>query len=314
MPSELHQNLALLLREHLELTVELAIRAGVPITGTVLSIEETSCEFDDPLAPRSPVLADLALIIHTTTGTFGLIVEVQLNEDDQKEWTTVLYRAALRRRIESPAWSVVFSPEASVRRGLLQRMFRAEPELRPHVIMPELLPLIRDQNQATNDYPAAVLGVAMHSCEADIETAAFVIIRVLLRLAPSEYMRYIQAVSSSVGERVMQQVRERLPPEDLEPLSAFERRGSSFQRGLREGRAEGRAEGRVEGRMEGWAEARAAALESMQATLRDVLAARNLLIHEHTQARITAVTDLEQLRALIARAATTADSSSLFDD
>lgn len=310
MPSELHQNLVLLLREHLELTVELAIRAGVPITGTVLSIEETICEFDDPLDPCNPVVADLALIIHTTTGTFGLVVEVQLGDDAQKEWTTVLYRAALRRRIESPAWSVVFSPEASVRRGLLQRMFGAEPELRPYVIMPELLPPIWDQNQAVDDYPAAVLGVAMHSCEANIETAAFVIIRALLWLAPSDYIRYIQAVATSVGERVMQQVRERLPPEDLEPLSAFERRGSSFQRGLREGRAEGR----VEGRMEGWAEARAEVLASMQAAVQGVLAARNLLVSEGTQARITAVTDIDRLCTLITRAATIADSSSLFDD
>ena len=310
MPSELHQNLALVLREHLELTVELAIRAGVPITGTVLSIEETVCEFDDPLDPCNPVVADLALIIHTTTGTFGLVVEVQLGEDDQKEWTTVLYRAALRRRIESPAWSLIFSPEASVRRGFLQRMFRVEPELRPYVIMPELLPLIRDQNQAVDDYPAAVLGVAMHPCEADIETAALVIIRVLLRLAPSDYMRYIQAVSTSIGEGVMQQVRERLPPEDLEPLSAFERRGSSFQSGLREGRVEGR----VEGRMEGWAEARAEVLASMQSAVQDVLAVRNLLVSEGTQARITAVTDIDRLCSLIARAATIADSSSLFDD
>jgi hypothetical protein len=325
MPSELHQNLVLLLREHPEFTVELAMRAGVPIPGTILAIEETSCELDDPLDPCNPVRADLAFILRTTVGTFGLIIEVQLGNDGQKEWTIVLYRAALRRRLMAPAWAVVFSPSAAARRGLLRRMFAVEPELRPHVIMPDLLPLIADQHQVLVDYPAAILGVAMHPCGVNIVGCATLAVRALIQLAPRDHVRYIQLISTSVGDDIMQQVREQLPLEDREQLSAWERRGSTFQRGLREGRAEGRVEGRAEGRVEGRAEGRVegraegrvegrveGGAAALHMALQDVLTARGLLLDAPTQARIAAVTDPDELRRLITRAATLTVVAELF--
>jgi predicted ABC-type transport system involved in lysophospholipase L1 biosynthesis ATPase subunit len=64
--------------------------------------------------------------------------------------------------------------------------------------------------------------------------------------------------------------------------------------------------GRTEGREEG--------LAGMRAALRTVLEVRGLAIDEPIQVRIAACSDIEQLRVLIARAATTTRSADLFAD
>ena len=90
----------------------------------------------------------------------------------------------------------------------------------------------------------------------------------------------------------MQQVRAQLPPEDEEPLSAWERRGSSFVRGRQEGLEQG--------------------LSSMRATLRTVLEARGLSVDASTEAKIAACTDFDQLRELIASATPITAAAELF--
>ena len=45
------------------------------------------------------------------------------------------------------AWALVFSPDADTRTGVVERMFVEEPELRPHVVRPEMVPIIRDLDE-----------------------------------------------------------------------------------------------------------------------------------------------------------------------
>ena len=192
MPSATHQNFVLLFRNHPEFTFELSRCAGVPLSHGYERLEEVAAEFDDPLMIGKTVRADLALAGHVDgCPRRALAFEVQLGEDADKEWTVALYRTALRRRMRCPAWSVVFSPDPKVRRGMLERMFGEEPELRPHVVTPEMIPVVRDLDVALADYPWAVLSAAFHATGPDAVVCATVAIQALLRIAPEDYGRYI---------------------------------------------------------------------------------------------------------------------------
>lgn len=295
--SPTHQNFLLLFRRHPELTFELARRAGAPLPRAYQRFEEVSGEFDDPLQPGSSVRADLAMLGHLRQGKRrGLVLEVQLDIDLNKEWTLLLYRTGLRRRYKCPAWAVLFSPEANVRTSVIDRMFEHEPELRPFVITPKLIPIGQDLQAALDNYAWAVLSAAVHATGPHAVVTATVAIRALLRIAPEDYQRYIQLVSASVGETIMQQVRDQLPEDEQIELTDFERRGSTYARAHREGFREGLEQG----------------LQGLRAALRTVLEARELAIDEPIQQRIAACSSADELRELIVRAATITSTAELF--
>ena len=295
--SPTHQNFVLLFGSHPELTFELARRAGAPVAYDYERFEDAATEFDDPLT-GNPVRVDLALVGHVDADTRrGIALEVQLDVDLNKEWTMELYRAGLRRRHKCPAWVLVFTPEPSVRAAVLERMFVVEPELRPYVVTPEMIPIVQDLQVALDNYAWAVLAATVHNTGPQAVIGATMAIRALLRIAPDHHERYIQLVSASVGEKIMQQVREQLPPEEQWELTDFERRGSTYFRAHREGFKEGLEQGLEKG---------------LQAALRTVLEVRGLALDDHLQERIAACSDVVQLRELIARAATITTSEELF--
>lgn len=296
MPSRSHQTFLLLFRRHPELAFNLARCAGMPISGKIESIEAVSTEFDDPLNPGRAVLADLAFVADVEgIPRCGLVLEVQLDEDPNKEWTIALYRTAMRRRHKCPVWVALFSPNPRVRRQIRERMFAFEPELRPHVIMPEMIAPVVDLEVAMQDYAWAVLSVAMHPCGPHTVVSACVTIRALLRLAPEDFGRYIQLVIDSVGEEVMQLVRAQLPEAELEELSEWERRGSAYTRGVAHGREEGREEGRA----------------ALRAVLAEVMEARGLVADDLVEAKL-ATASIEQLRSMIGKAARVSTVNELF--
>jgi hypothetical protein len=304
MPSATHQNFVLLFRNHPDLGIELARRAGVPLLDGFARLEEVAAEFDDPLLTGNTVRADLALAGYEARTLAAdpnkprqaLVIEVQLGQEADKEWTIVLYRAGLRRKLKCSAWTIVFSPDAKVRAGVNERMFLEEPELRPQVVTPQMIPIIRDLDEAIANYPWAVLAVTMHPVGPHAVDCARVAIQALLCVAPEDYGRYIQLVAASVGEDVMQQVREQLPPDDREELSEWERRGSMFTRGHAEGLEQGLEQG----------------LTGLRAALRTVLEVRGLPIDDRTQTQIAACSDIDSLRELIGRAATITATDGLF--
>jgi flagellar biosynthesis/type III secretory pathway protein FliH len=111
----------------------------------------------------------------------------------------------------------------------------------------------------------------------------------------------------------MQHVREQLPPDDQVELTEFERRGSSFVRGHREGLEAGREQGLEEGREKGLEKGLEAGLQALRAALRSVLEVRGLSVDEQTQVRIAECSDMDTLRELIARAATITSITDLMD-
>src|SRR5690606_24290248 len=137
MPSPSHQDFRLLFGNHPEVAVELARRAGAPLGRQFDRYELVDAEIDDPLRPGNTLRADLPIVCHRRGNPHrGLIFEVQLGDDPDKEWSTVLYRAGLCYRIRRPAWAVMWIPDAAVREPMRTRGFLLEPELRPKFVTP----------------------------------------------------------------------------------------------------------------------------------------------------------------------------------
>ncbi|MFO7567372.1 MAG: hypothetical protein R6X02_32310 [Enhygromyxa sp.] len=299
MPSSTHQDLKLLFSNHPQVAFELARRARIPLGREFDRYEVTDAEFDDPLRPGNAVQADLAIVGHRGGKPHrGLVFEIQLGDDPRKEWSTDLYRAALRYRIRRPVGAVMFTPDPTVRELIRRRRFVHEPQLRPRLVTAKMVPDIRDLHAALADYPWAVLSATMRKqCGPGAVARALVAIQALLQLTPPHYERYIRLITSIVGRQVMDQVREQLPPQQRVVLSDLERRGSSFNLGLEEGREEGREEG----------------LASLRTALLQVLEARGLEIDEAAHERIAACSELAQLRELIVRAAIVSSVDELLD-
>jgi hypothetical protein len=316
MPTATHQAFVLLFRNHPAFAFELAGRAGAPLHGDYEQFEKVDAEFDDPLRAGNTVRADLAVVGQFGELRRGLVLEVQLGIDPDKEWTIALYRAALRRRERCSAWALVVSPEPKVRASFRERMFGAEPELRPHVVTPEMIPIIRDLDTAIANYPWAVLAAAFHATGPDAVLCATLAIRALLEVAPEDYGRYIQMISELIGENVMQQVREQLPPDDEGELSELERRGSAFTRGHREGFEEGvergLEQGLERGLEQGLEQGIEQGLEALRTALCNILTARGLPIHGPTLACIAACSTIDELAPLLERAATITSAEELF--
>ncbi len=312
MESPTHEDLVEFFHNHLELACELARRAGVPFGRDYARLELVHTEFRNPLRPGKRVRADTAIVAYTgKKPRRGLVFEIQLGDHWDKQWSVVLYRAGLRFRLKRPAWAVMFCPDAEVRRSLSRRGFRAEPELRPPLITPKMIPDIRDLDVAIADYPWAVLSAIMHGSGEGAVIRASVAIQALLHNVPRHHDRYIRVISDILGAKIMQQVRQQLPTRQRVQLSKLERRGGTFTLGLEEGREQGLEQGLEQGRKQGRAQGRKQAL---RAALRDVLEARGFALDGRTKSRVRGCASVEQLRGLIARASTISNIEELFGE
>ena len=288
MPSAIHQHLTFLFTSDPPLAFELARRAGAPIVARFEQIHAAATELDDPLAPGTSLRADLGLVGRLFgRARQGLVVEVQLGKDPGKEWSLPFYRGAVRWHLRCPAWVIVISPDPAVRAWLAEARFAEEPELRPLIITPEMVPPVG--LAAARRRPAeAVLAAVMRARDGDAVDHATVALQALLDVTPLGVERYVQLIAASVGEPVMNEIRTRLTPIDEDQLTEWERQGSSFVRGRREGRQEGRQEG----------------LEHLRAALRSVLRVRGFELDAQTLARIEACGSAERLCDAITAAAT----------
>ncbi|PRP92634.1 hypothetical protein ENSA5_48160 [Enhygromyxa salina] len=310
MPGKTHQNIRRLFRKFPDRVLAYAREAGARLELDHDLIHEISGEFDDPLGSSEPVRADLVIVGRNEGRPEGAIVlEIQKDKDPNKAWTMILYRAAVRRLLKCPAWNLVFSPDPEVLRWVREDLFQLEPELTPFVITPEMIPAIIDLESALADIPAAVLGVVMHGGDPEAVVSAAVTLQALFSIRPSDLGNYLQLVSASISEEVMQQARSHLSEEDDEELSEWERRSGAFTKGLREGREAGQREGRREGREEGREEGQR---DALRAVLANILEARGIGLDELTRTRIHACESLEDLKALVVRASTITTLDQLF--
>lgn len=166
MPSQLHEILADLVREHPELAITLLRRVlGVELGGAVEAhISSETLSEVEPAEYRADAVFELVRPGETKPAR-ALIVEVQLRPDPKKRLSWPMYQAGLRRRLQCPVLLVVVAPTASVARWCAEPIdvdgLRGS-VVRPLVVGPQNTPVVTAEAEAAQAPELAVLSVIAH--------------------------------------------------------------------------------------------------------------------------------------------------------
>jgi hypothetical protein len=311
MPGPIHQGLLFLLKFNPRIVFDLARHFDTHIGEGHRNFEAASNELPDPANKGNILHADwvVAALSGDKQGdqpVAGMAVEVQTSNDWLKGYSWLSYAAGIRRLFKCRGWTLVFAPDADVRR-FAQKMFETEPRASPWFVEPEMLPPIVDIEQALQDVDKAVLSVVFQARSIHGVTCARVALEALLQVAHPHRPVYVDLVHATLTEEQVQQIPKRLFDIDEDaPLGPMELTGAYYTRGLKAGREEGREAGREEGREEGVEQGQ---LLEARRVIERVLHRRGLALDQAQRQHIQSCDDLERLeswldKALIATAAT----------
>jgi hypothetical protein len=178
--------------------------------------------------------------------------------------------------------------------------------LRPIVLGPDAVPVIRDVSEATRSPELAVLSARVHGrsdAALEVGKAALAVVRTLDDDKAALYTEMV-LFSMRAATRVIL--------EDLMANGTYRYQSDFAKRYVAQGRAEGRAEGRDQGRVEGRDQGRVEGrAEGKALAVLAVLAARGVEVPAEVRAKILACTGAATLDAWIARAATANAASDL---
>jgi len=241
VPSQLHEALLLLFRNRPELAPELlrdALHQDLPAY-TEARIESADLTDIQPAEYR----ADLVVLLYDGKPVLGIIVEVQLPEDDDKPYSWPVYVAGLRARIRCPVCLLVVTAHESVARWAARSVeLGGGNRFSPLVLGPSGVPVVTDERAALADPELAVLSVMAHGQEPDERRAIQIAIAAMtasVGLDPDRAALYLDLVLASLGEAARKAL-QAMDPAKYEYQSEFARRWVS------QGRAEGEARGRAE--------------------------------------------------------------------
>jgi hypothetical protein len=205
MPSFDHEILVDLFREDGRLASELLRRcAGITIEHT--RVEHRSIDLSQ--VASTEYRADSVHVLHGRDGgaITAIIVEVQLDEDDDKLRTWPVYVAALRARLRCPAMLLVITRDATVTRWARRPIELGHPgfQLTPLVVDYADVPRITDLETASQLPQLAVLSALAHPEleAAEIAVAAIsglpegllrLYYDVILRALPAELRQRLEA-------------------------------------------------------------------------------------------------------------------------
>jgi hypothetical protein len=220
----------------------------------------------------------------------GTIVEIQQDKIEEKAEKLARYAAALWLLIRCPVDVLVVCPDQAVADFYARPVRTSLPGyvLTPRAVGPAQVPVLIHPEQVAANPGLAVLSVAMHGDEPSV-CEAFV--AGLASTHPEQGSAYYEMAYAACPAAARSVLEELVSTTTWLVSSPFAK--EHFGRGKAEGLAEGLAEG----------EADAVLL---------VLEARGLKIAAADRARISACTDLDQLRTWVTRAATVAAVSDLF--
>jgi hypothetical protein len=179
MPNSSHDNFIFLLCEHPELAVSLACRAGArlsdPDDGGEIADGPLTLEargnVDVPVNVGLALRADVIVTGRLPDGRarWALVFEIPLRTDPDKRWSLPYLRTGLQYQLRCPAWVIVLSPDAEVRRSFAAMFedgfedgFDDDPK-RPLFVEPSMLPPIRDLDEAIANPARAVLAATLHA-------------------------------------------------------------------------------------------------------------------------------------------------------
>ncbi|MCL2779829.1 MAG: hypothetical protein FWD73_17700, partial [Polyangiaceae bacterium] len=239
MPSPLHEAQVLLFRNQPELALKL-LRDSLGVA--LPDYQEARIEpgdLNEIVAVEHRADLIIALRVEDRP-VLGVVLEVQTERDKAKKYSWPVYRALVRQRMQCPACVMVVTHRESVARWA-RKTIRLGPDggkLRPYVISPSMVPVVRDVKRAALDPELALLSVIAHQSKEPPERTAAVakaVVKGARRVDSQREKDYLDAVISTVSEAVRPL---------FEELMAYQ---SEFARKyVAEGEARGRAEGEIQ--------------------------------------------------------------------
>jgi hypothetical protein len=144
----------------------------------------------------------------------GIIVEVQLVQDEDKRFLWPAYVANLRARLECPVVLLVVAPDMAVARWARQPIeIGPGSSFVPYVVDPENMPAITDPAKACEDPELAVLSATMHGKSPDTDKAAQIIRAALAACSGLDSHRaktYVDIIQECASEAALHAVRQEL--------------------------------------------------------------------------------------------------------
>ncbi|WP_149257834.1 hypothetical protein [Actinomadura sp. K4S16] len=209
MPTQEHDVSAELFRWSPMLAAELLTEMGVPLA-EVRQARDVSESFTD--LKTKEYTADAAIVLETTRGRTGVVVEIQRKRAEDKRWTWPLYLATLRNRQRCPTVLLVIAPDPAVAQWCGIRIDTGHPghTLTPLVLGPEHVPLMKDGSQIAADPAMGVLSALFHGTgehQANVLRSAFDGANKLAETDEEHahrYYEYVQAVLPEAARKTLE--------------------------------------------------------------------------------------------------------------
>lgn len=245
MPSRLHEDLLRLFQNRPALAAELARGALHMRLPEYREARVDSADLSD-LRPTE-YRADLVILLRQDRPVHGIVVEVQLARDDDKEYVWPAYVCNLRSRIRSPVCLLVITVDEGVARWASRWIeLGGDGRFRPWVLSPARVPEITDEEQAKSDPELAILSAMAHGGSVDVEKATRIALTAeaaLLGLEAERSNLYRDMLDQALSEAARRALQTMISGK-YEYRSEFAKR--YYGQGLTEGEAKGRLEGRTE--------------------------------------------------------------------
>ncbi|MFE9096574.1 hypothetical protein [Streptomyces sp. NPDC007264] len=263
---------------------------GLPFGDPTSTAElPTDLTEDRPLERR----VDTLLKMETAKGTFLLAIEAQGKKDPDKPGNWAYYLAHVYAKYRLPPLLMVVCNDWSTAAWASRPVDIGPPEwpaltVRPLVLGPDEVPVVRDPAEAAKDIQMAVLSVMVHSRDHNIGVilrALSVALKTLKVSDPEATMTYVELTAQGLGEKTR-------AAEIWRNLVAVDT--SFFTSWLSEEiRDEGRAEGRA-------------------ADVLRILERRGIPLSDADRDRVTSCKDLDTLARWFDRAITAASAAEVF--
>lgn len=290
MPSQLHEVLASLVREHPELAVTLVERAlGIELGGTAARVSSETLSEIKPAEYRADAVFEL-LRDGEDAPARALIVEVQLRPDPEKRLTWPMYQAGLRRRLRCPVLLVVVAPSASTANWCAEAidLDGQGSVVRPLVVGPRNTPVVTAEAEAARAPELAVLSVVAHGKGANAVSVGRAALSACVSLDDERARLYVDLIFFHLSEVARAALVGEMDLKNYEYQSEF------AQKYLSQGKAEGELKAKAD-------------------AVLTVLEARRMVVAPEIRERITGASELAVLQHWLVRAATVAAVEDIFE-
>lgn len=212
----------------------------------------------------------------------GVVLEVQLSDDQHKWRTWPAYVANSYARLGCPVVLLVVCPDPATARWAATPIRFGEPDLvlTPVVLGPKRIPVVTDPAVARQKPELAVLSVVAHGGRADPEPILKAFLAGLSEVDHEHADLYANLVWSLLPQAARKLLKE-FAMENVVIPREFDYFTRAYQKGVAEGEAKGEAE-----------------------ALLEVLGARGVTVPDADRERIAACTDIDRLKTWLHRAAT----------